>query len=918
MKFIRKKIYEGYFKNPEEMKNASQKRRDTRKAELLARESDKLLKDGIENILNDALKRDYMEEKTRSGSRDSGELCFLSYSIFGTHASNILAIDVWATSETGSIDNENKFDTRAIVTDIKENMIELEIEVNIINQQIIDHIKNRQLYNDILCKCERDEDFFKKEENLDKIYKEVKERFLYDLFTGVRNTFDTLVPKSYLRSIKKNINFDFNHNILRYFAENEDKLKNLPIGNFLIDKIKSANLNFRIKKIHVFKGIEGDIVLRSSFSTGLHGSAPDFRNDTAELFSNVLKIFSFDNTGDLILRDDYSRVPEIVVKKGGTMNEGYFNNPEQAKAAIQKRTQISKAETLANTAKDLSYSAIERILSDFMIEARDENDYYDRFDFLTKYVFGDMASWFCYADKKYESSCDVIARYIPKVKMRDDGVLDIEIYVKTTCDKFIEDVKERQIEEKVHPRHNDNPTAILDKYNEHHCYISNDHFDVMVQFSHSYDFEKGEFKKIANEEFFSKLKDYLHEHSSLYEPIVVDMLRKNISNTWSIELSKIHVFSEIEGDVIVNIDLASGFNPEVIVDYSYEVEPCVEKILRFVSFENTGNVILRDSYERVPDIIIKKNEIMNEGYFKNPEEMKKKVDATKAMSKADVLARNSNAVISKEIEDVLTAFMSNAMEDAKESEYIGTDFFIKEIFGYNANYFCYLDMNDVDYRFLKEPIVRYVPKVNISNNGLIEIELYSHITFPKFIEKIKDRQETEKKYRTVAPGKNVVERFAKSKRFLFSKYCDVYGQLVDELRIRRTPKLIAAVINSDFYGQLCHFLTSQKGSETKFGHYYNHNSSGTPYKDTLGGKMLLERNKVKLKKIHMFSEVEGDIVYEINLCDGNNPDRIVNHSRTIKEIFEACCSIFSFENSGNFILRDGYERVPDIIIKKNN
>ena len=294
--------------------------------------------------------------------------------------------------------------------------------------------------------------------------------------------------------------------------------------------------------------------------------------------------------------------------------EGYFKNPEKAKAAIQKRTQTSKAEILANTAKDLSYGTIERILSDFMIVVRSENDFYDRFDFLSKYVFGDIASWFCYADnKKYENSCDVIARYTPKVKMRADGVLDIEIYVKIACDKFIESVKERQIEEKAQPRHNDSSTAILYKYEKRGCYSPNDYFDVMAQvsklcdnitLSKLCDFEKDDFKEIVNKEFFSKLIEYLHKHSSLYEPIVVDMLRKNL---WNIELSKIHIFSEIGGDVVIDVDMASGFTPEIVKDYSYGIAPHIKNILRFVSFENTGNVTLRDAYERVPDIIIKKN-----------------------------------------------------------------------------------------------------------------------------------------------------------------------------------------------------------------------------------------------------------------------------------------------------------------------
>ena len=380
MKFIRKKIDEGYFKNPEEMRKSSQKRSEANKADLLAKESNRIMKEGIEAILNEALKRDYAKEK---GSFSSQASCFLSSEVFGHNATNMLALDVWSMSE--NYDDEDKFNTRAIVTDLKDDVIELEIEVKLINKKALEHIKKRQEYDERLCECEKDKDFFKKEENLKKI-EMINDKFIYDLWTGIRHEDDSYVRPSYLASLKSNINFDFNKYMLSYLGEHKDELRNIPAGSFLIDRrfnIANGGFNFNINKIHVLGGIEGDVVLRTSMATGSNiralNYAFDLRANTIELFNYMFNMFSFDNTGDLILRDQTSRVPEVVVKKGGAMNEGYFKNPEEKKREIENRKNVSNVERLAKQSDEMLVKPIKNFLEDFVSTTGEYSSYFTKY-----------------------------------------------------------------------------------------------------------------------------------------------------------------------------------------------------------------------------------------------------------------------------------------------------------------------------------------------------------------------------------------------------------------------------------------------------------------------------------------------------------------------------------------------------------
>ena len=584
-------IQEGFFKNPEEMKNQAEKKKEMSKAQALANTSNKIVKEGIENFLNAALRRDYEKEFQ---SNDYEHMYFLPQHIFGKNTQSVIYLSLIDKPK----EPEEMFMTKANLLEIKEDEIDIDIDIRLLCKEALQHIKVRQNSDRILG-----DSFFKKVDNLT-MMKKIAERHVFDMYTGVRITHGSYISSDYYSDIRNEINHYFNTYIHSYFEKNVSSLAaHNTIEEFLLNRFNDGTMKFNINKIHLLRGIAGNVVLGTSLAASRPvdpeiGIKYDYTSEVVEKFQKLFDLFSFENTGDLILRDQYSNIVEAVVKQGGTMNEGYFKNPEEKKKEIENRKIISNVESLARTANDLILGRIEQILDDYL---NDRKYYYNENMFLTSRTIGlpkftelFYISMGDYNSKPVEAKnkCP-LSRFKTKVSIDEEhNRIDIDIYPLIQWNFLFDEIKHNQ-------QNRDNGIAYpdcidvrsgIETYGYYHDYYQKASSVIRLQF-----------KNKLKEELCNQLeKSSVEANKELYDLLMM-MFKYNIY------LRRIHMFEGIDTDVVVNLE---GYYS---IDETVRHKLVIEELINVFSFENLGNVIFvgqnRRGFRDLPKIVVQKDKV---------------------------------------------------------------------------------------------------------------------------------------------------------------------------------------------------------------------------------------------------------------------------------------------------------------------
>ena len=571
------------------------------------------------------------------------------------------------------------------------------------------------------------------------------------------------------------------------------------------------------------------------------------------------------------------------------IKEGYFNNPGQMKAKAEKNKAVSKAQALAATANDIVTRELRELLQDFVKrDFQKEHHNGEEDNILSYFVFGNSASSLFYINYPGRPELkECVTRYEPKIISFENNLAVIEIYVFLTFPEWRHHLEKRREEDKTR-----NPII----------FKNNDSYDLQLM-AHS--FREEYLNRITSsikKEFYTGLQEYCRQSRwSFPSDSPSHQLRIDIYyDAIKVDLNKIHLFFDVEGDIVFNTTTFIGITHDSLVDCRDRALREFKTVFDLISFENSGNIILRDSLNRGPDIVLnpRDKELLAEGYFNNPEQMKKKADMSKNISKAEMLAKTSQQTIENEIEHIIDSFLVITKEDFQYNK-SSADIIPTKVAGEEMSPMFYIEYdkpsNDV-YFFLREKSATSLKsKITVSPYETIDVELYVRIELRDWIRHIKERQANENnptwRTETSKPGwkdyrydalTNIGDAFT---NVTFDNYMFVFRKNLINF-IRERPE----------------------------------------FRNSAAGQMLLsDEISIDLVKIHMFSEIEGDIVFA-SAFYGCPSEETINAEEEIakkqrfdffKHRLENLLRGLSFENSGRIIIRDKYRRGSDIIIKDN-
>ena len=573
-------IHEGYFNNPEQMKKQAEKKKEISKAQALANTSNKIVKEGIENFLNAALKRDYEKE---FWSNAYEHMYFFPQHIFGKNTQSVIYLSLIDKPK----EPEEMFMTKVNLLEIKEDEIDIDIDIRLLCKEALRHIKTRQNSDKILG-----DSFFKNVNNLTKM-KKIAQRHVFDMYTGVRNPRHSYILSDYYSNARNETNECFNIYMHDYFVKNVvSSGANNTIEKFLLDRFNDGTMKFNINKIHLLRGITGDVVLGTDLTETDQSIDPEIgikynvASEVVDKFQKLLDLFSFENTGALILRDQYSNMVEAVVKQGGIMNEGFFNNPEQMKKKIEKRNAADKGELVANLAdsmKTLLYNKTKDLLETCLNEL-DFHEYSNRswtcgechnyHDVISPYLFGVYQHFFLINSAIISTPSNRAPYFACRYTV---DILDM------TDDKIVIDVNADIVDEKVLKRIAETNTRGYGSKNDvfhGSCKTLSTPWAGLTE---------------ARTTFATRIKEFLAE-----------LAKKNIDDRdfinslivgKEIYLNHINLFRNVQGDLIFWDDDIRGWKKSA--DQWYElIEEGMAKMKDIIRIKNSGKFIIRNYFNK--------------------------------------------------------------------------------------------------------------------------------------------------------------------------------------------------------------------------------------------------------------------------------------------------------------------------------
>ena len=283
---------------------------------------------------------------------------------------------------------------------------------------------------------------------------------------------------------------------------------------------------------------------------------------------------------------------------------------------------------------------------------------------------------------------------------------------------------------------------------------------------------------------------------------------------------------------------------------------------------------------------------IKEGYFNNPDQMKKKADLTKSVSNAERLASSAhNIVYIEETRKILEDFLKR---DFGYEHYNDQDenIFCENIFGSDADHLFYIGY--FGRPGLSACVTRYEPVFSIDKvMGEIydlNIDIYVYLNFPEWIKHIERRRKYDKTHS--APE---------------------YGMLNYSYDMK-SP--ITSMSESTMYNIKDYI---KEAFIYNFKTYVKRNAELKSKKSIVREKIINSELLINLNKIHLFPEIEGDIVCRADIYEraSYSSNESVNELKeNMMRRISWLLQIVSFDNKGEFIIRDSLSRGPDLYVKK--
>ena len=579
-------INEGFFKNPEEMKASAERRNNLSNVDKLANNAQRVVEEGVEKFFNA-----YLNTNNIPDNQPQRNTFLNSFAIGCAGLISLFHVDFSTMKDSNELTAYpvSKYTSKV---KIEGNDIKIHIYVETLWHDWIDFVKHNQK-----MRAMKQYPF--------KARMRVTDGSSYVHSTGLLTSLN-IDPKK-----------DFSHR-LKYLIEEESRViqraakqsENEQIVDFIYNK------NIILEKVHLFGDIDGDLVF--------YGSTFDDYDDRHIIVENMkflLNTIQFDNSGKIVivdrgiqlksLTDNTKGIPSImpiviennkvfVASSTKSLTEGYFNNPEQARKKIENRNNVSKAEVLANTSNNLVMQELENVINSFLTRDYDKEhkNYSERF-VMAEDVFG------TYIGALIEYSYDEIsfdiagangklftntAKISSVRKVNNSNEAEVEIYININCPGWYKHLKRRQLSDKIAP---------VSYYNIHTSHIVSN-YDLQSNIQRvplGFNRIKESFSRRFNDSF----KAYAYDNRvKLDNPTVFDFIK----NTTFI-VKKVHLFSDAQGDIVIRTSLCDGWG-DFIEDISKDVAFKFNKLCSVVSFDNTGDIIIRDDYRRVKDIVITK------------------------------------------------------------------------------------------------------------------------------------------------------------------------------------------------------------------------------------------------------------------------------------------------------------------------
>ena len=737
-------IKEGYFNNPEEMKKKAGLRKSVSNTEKKEKNTNDILALEIEKIIDSYLERNIKDEESYSG-----QYRFLNDSICGPYLSDTFFLRYLNMPEMENV-CATSFKSKVVNLDI-DGYIDVEIYVHIEYEEWFKHFDERIKY-EFECEKERRNGY-----NIVYGQGSVLNNCEYDAMCaldGMYNTGCVVSPES-------DSDAYFRGGLKHFVLSNSEEFGNTEISKMLIEKAGNGEgpNTIRLKKIHMFSDVKNDII----FSTFIYRHGPtgkdwlDYSDGIKRDMKQIMKFISFDNDGDIILRDRYHNGDDIVFKHDGTVlrvkegnynvsdyddptiNEGYFKNPGEMKASAEKRNSTTKAEQLAKDSTSLVNNEIERVIDACMtrIPSTDDRNSLILSDMIVDVFEATTLFNVNYEGKNYVQDFP-ISSYKSKVEVETDGdrpEIIVDVYVSIDDERWITHIKHRQYLDKKYP-----PPSTRKELNMHHGQY-NRSYDLVTYIDG--DSSSDNLSTRIRDEFERKIKSTLSRWTRVKE-MFNSPIGQMIYNS-NIYLNKIHLFSGIEGDIVFSSKLIKGFDRNDYIDSRSYIVLQWQSMLKVISFENTGKIILRDRYTRCPNLVIENNKFvnktLNEGYFKNPEEMKSSAERKKEISSADKLASDASKVMEIKTAEFIESWL-NKIETVNDSMNC-TSIFKRFYFGEDLRDLFTISYPDARHHanenfaymmFTHKPLVKLTP------DGKIHVELWTtceNIYFLRHMEAIK-------------------------------------------------------------------------------------------------------------------------------------------------------------------------------------
>ena len=282
-----------------------------------------------------------------------------------------------------------------------------------------------------------------------------------------------------------------------------------------------------------------------------------------------------------------------------------------------------------------------------------------------------------------------------------------------------------------------------------------------------------------------------------------------------------------------------------------------------------------------------------EGYFKNPEEKKREIENRKNVSNVEALSKKANELLVKKLESFINDYLNNS--DETNASYnaicrkscVGTDYYHEYLFYIPLSLFATAPTIAVT-----TPCTTFTSKININEeSNKIELDIYVHTNWEDWKKNVRKNQEKREMFNKMGNGAESTE---------YDIMCnlrpdDCYKNMSNDIRLA-------------FFKRFYYILSERQKNNTAV--------LSKEDKDMID--FILDGDKsVTLKKIHLFGDIQGDI--KLFGYDYYNAKDRAGLSKNLKNLIDVNKGLFSFENTGNIILKDRWilAREKPIIISNN-